>query len=193
VRSRILLAIIVTLLGAALGAAAESKNPLLDPQEISVRFAYGIGDKDSLRFYTLGPRVAYDFPDWVPAIAGNRVRIAIEATGSFIHGDHHDRDGEFALSPLILDYRYDRGIPFVPFVEGGEGIVLTALDGLHIGGPFEFSSQVGGGFHLFFTYEDALTFSFRLRHISNAGIRSENSGLNTYFFAIGLAHFPNRR
>ena len=32
---------------------------LLSPQELSVRFSYGIGDRDSLRFYSLGARAAY--------------------------------------------------------------------------------------------------------------------------------------
>jgi hypothetical protein len=189
---RAALALVGTIVFAS-SAKAGPASALANPQEVAVRFAYGIGDRESLRFFTLGPRVAYDLPDWIPAIAGNRLRIALEANGSFIHGDHHPRDGEFALSPLIFDYRYDRGIPFVPFIEGGEGIVLTTLDRIHIGGPFEFSSQGGGGFHLFFTYEDAITFSFRIRHISNSGIKSENSGLNTYFFAVGLSHFPDRR
>jgi hypothetical protein len=189
-----LLALTGTLLAGLAHAASDSQCPLLKPQELSVRFAYGIGDRASLRFYTLGPHVAYDLlPQWIPEIAGNRLRIALEVNGSVIHGSSHPHDGEFALTPLLFDYRFDRGIPFVPFVEGGEGIVLTTLDHLHIGGPFEFSSQGGGGFHLFYTHEDALTFSFRIRHISNSGIKAENSGLNTYFFAVGLSHFPDRR
>src|SRR5258706_14564434 len=74
-----------------------SSCPLLSPQEVSFRFAYGIGDRDSLKFYTFGPRVAYDLlPSLIPAIAGNRIRIDLEATGSIIHGDHQKLDGEFA-------------------------------------------------------------------------------------------------
>lgn len=174
-------------------APPKGRCPLLSPQELSFRFSYGIANRDSLRFYTFGPRVAYDLPDAIPAIAGNRLRIALETTGSIIHGDHHDRDGEFAFSPLILDYRFDRGGFFVPFVNGGEGIVITTLDHLKIGGPLEFSTQAGGGFHLFFTEEQAITFDFRFRHISNAGIKDDNRGLNTFFFTVGLSRFPNRR
>jgi hypothetical protein len=166
---------------------------LLSPQEISLRFSYGIGDRESLRFYSLGPRVAYDLlPELIPPIAGNRLRLALELWGAFIHGNGHSRDGEFAFSPLIFDYRYDAGQVLVPFVDGGEGLVLTTLDRVHIGGPFEFSSQAGGGLHLFFTHEDAVTLALRYRHISNAGIKGENSGLNTIFFIVGVSHFDNR-
>ncbi|HSD10669.1 MAG TPA: acyloxyacyl hydrolase [Candidatus Binatia bacterium] len=166
---------------------------LLSPQEVSFRFAYGYGDRASLNFFTFGPRAAYDLPGFVPAILGNRIRWVIEATGSIItHGPDHDLDGEFALSPLIFNYRYDTGGFFVPYVEGGEGIVLTTLNHLNIGGPFEFSSQGGGGFDLFFSRENALSFDVRYRHISNLGISNDNSGLGTVFFTIGLSHFPGR-
>ena len=167
---------------------------LLAPQEASLRFSYGIGDRDSLRFYSLGARGAYDLlPDLIPAIAGNRLRWVLELGGSFIHGDGHSRDGEFAFSPLIFDWRYDAGQRVVPFIDGGEGLVLTSLKGVHIGGPFEFSSQGGGGLHLFLTNEDALTVAVRYRHISNAGIKQENSGLNTFFVIFGWSHFADRQ
>jgi lipid A 3-O-deacylase PagL len=173
--------------------AASDHCPLLSPQEIAFRFAFGRGDKKSLDFYTFGPRVAYDLPSFVPQIAGNPLRIAIETTGSLIHGHGHDLDGEWAFSPLIFDYRYDTGGPLVPFLDGGEGIVLTTLDRLDIGGPFEFSSQAGGGLYYFFSPETAVAFDFRIRHISNAGIKDQNSGLNTYFFTVSLSRFPGRR
>jgi hypothetical protein len=165
---------------------------LFAPQELSLRFAYGYEDRASLNYYTFGPRVAYDLPKFVPEIFGNRIRWVVEMTGSLISGPNHGLDGEFALSPLIFNYRYDSGGVFVPYIEGGEGIVLTTLDRLNIGGPFEFSSQGGGGFDLFFSRENAVSFDVRYRHISNLGISNDNSGLGTVFFTIGLSHFPGR-
>jgi hypothetical protein len=201
-RKALLLAV---LLGSALAIASTSTagdgasatpqprgSGLFSPQEASFRFAYGRGDKESLDFYTFGPRIAYDLPDFVPAILGNRIRLAIEMYGSIINGDNHPLDGEFAFNPLIFNYRYDTGGSFVPFIEGGGGIVLTTLDELNIGGPFEFSSQGGGGFQWFFDPHYALTLDARYRHISNAGIKSQNSGLNTLFVGISIGHFPDR-
>jgi hypothetical protein len=196
----LLTAILATLLAEGLASAesATQGNPdttsfLLSPQELSFRVAYGYADRASLNFFTFGPRVAYDLPDFVPAILGNRIRLAIETTGSIISGPNHGGNGEFALSPLIFNYRYDTGSFFVPYIEGGEGIVLTTLNHLNIGGPFEFSSQGGGGFDLFFSRENALSFDVRYRHISNLGISNDNSGLGTVFFTIGLSHFPGRK
>jgi hypothetical protein len=171
---------------------APKEFSLFEPQEASFRFSYGFADH-SLNFYTFGPRVAYDLPDFVPALFDNRFRIAIELMGSIIHGHKHDLDGEFAFTPLLLDYRYDTGSRFVPFFDGGEGIVLTTLDDLRLGGPFEFSSQVGGGLHYFYSAQGAITIAARYRHISNAGIKDENSGLNTVFVTVGIGRFPDRR
>lgn len=178
--------------GSTATPAARKEFSLFEPQEASFRFSYGFADH-SLNFYTFGPRVAYDLPDFVPTLFDNRFRIAIEAMGSFIHGNHHNLDGEFAFTPLLLDYRYDTGGPFVPFFDGGEGIVLTTLDGEHIGGPFEFSSQFGGGLHYFYAAQDAVTIAARYRHISNAGIKEPNRGLNTLFITVGIGRFPGRR
>ena len=201
-RRRVGLLLVTTLvvLAAENPARAESatqgadghRSPLFCPQELSFRLAYGYTERASLNFFTFGPRVAYDLPDFVPAIFGNRIRLAIEMLGSIISGPNHGGNGEFALSPLIFNYRYDTGGFFVPYIEGGEGIVLTTLNHLNIGGPFEFSSQGGGGFDLFFSRENALSFDVRYRHISNLGLSNDNSGLETVFFTIGLSHFPGR-
>ena len=171
--------------------AARKEFSLFEPQEAALRFSYGFADH-SLNFYTFGPRVAYDLPDFVPALFDNRFRIAIELMGSLID-NHNHLDGEFAFTPLLLDYRYDTGSPFVPFFDGGEGIVLTTIDDFRLGGPFEFSSQVGGGLHYFYAAQNAITIAARYRHISNAGIKDQNSGLNTVFITVGITRFPGRR
>ena len=82
---------------AADGASSPSSthgSGIFSPQELSFRFAYGMGNKESLDFYTFGPRVAYDLPNFIPAILGNRIRLAIEMYGSLIHGHNHPLDGE---------------------------------------------------------------------------------------------------
>lgn len=164
---------------------------LLCPAERAVRFGYGSTDRGSLDFYTVGPRLAFDLPAAVPPIAGNRLRLAVELLGSVI--DDGGTTGEVAFTPLLLDYRFDRGQRIVPYVEGGEGIALTWLRGLQLGGTFQFTSQVGGGIHVFVRPTLALTFGYRLRHISNAGLRSDNRGLNTQFLIVGFSSFPSRR
>src|SRR5206468_4975132 len=99
---------------------------------------------------------------------------------------------EAGVNPLFFSLRYDRGQSFVPFLEGGEGVLYTDLRGEGLGERFQFSSQAGGGLHWFFDEQTALTVSYRIRHISDAGLTKENRGLNTNFFTLGVTIFPKR-
>ena len=99
---------------------------------------------------------------------------------------------EVGISPIVLKLDYDAGQRFVPFGIGGVGAMYTGLQGLDLGGPFEFASFVGVGLHTFVTDQIALTLSWRIRHISNAGLQQPNRGLNTNFFLVGVDFFPKR-
>ena len=99
---------------------------------------------------------------------------------------------EGGVSPIVLKLDYDAGQRFVPYGIGGLGAMYTGLQGQQLGGPFEFASFIGVGLHTFLTDTLALTLSWRIRHISNAGIKQPNRGLNTNFFMVGLESFPKR-
>ncbi|MDG2308100.1 MAG: acyloxyacyl hydrolase [Candidatus Binatia bacterium] len=99
---------------------------------------------------------------------------------------------EAGIAPLVLKLDYDAGQRFVPYGIGGVGAMYTGLQGHNLAGPFEFASFVGVGLHTFLSDQVALTLSWRIRHISNAGIKGPNAGLNTNFFLIGLESFPKR-
>lgn len=170
----------------ALRAAEPDGAPgLLPPvKELSFHAMYGHPAEKSIEYVSFGPRVAFDLPDWVPELAGNRPRLAMELMGSVI--DKLGTRYEIAVTPLLLDWRYDQGGGVVPYVEGGFGGLWTDLTRVSIGGRFEFSNQIGVGarFQLGEGYE--LTLGYRFRHISNAGLRSPNHGINTSFLIFGL-------
>lgn len=162
-------------------------------QSYGVRAAYGAGERSNLQFASVLPRVSWFFPSVIDAPLaryGCQAEFIVEPIVSYI--TNHTDTFEAGVNPLFFSLRYDRGQSLVPFVEGGEGLLYTALQGEHLGGNFQFSSQGGGGLHWFFDRHTALTVSYRLRHISNAGIRKENSGLNTDFFTAGISFFPQR-
>src|SRR5262249_43707680 len=102
--------------------------------------------------------------------------------------DHSDAV-EFGANLIFLKLDYDQGQRVVPFLSGGEGAMYTGLQGLGLAGPFEFSSAGGAGVDIFLTQQLALSLSYRFRHISNAGVKDPNRGLNTNFFLIGLEKF----
>src|SRR5271169_3690398 len=157
-------------------------------QSFGIRAAYGNGDRHSLTFASLLPRISFFLPYGVdqPLARYNwHAEWLVEPIVSYI--TNSTATVEAGVNPLFFSLRYDQGQRLVPFVEGGEGVLYTDLRGERLGTRFQFSSQGGAGLHWFFSQTKALTIGWRIRHISNAGISHPNRGLNTNFFEIGLS------
>jgi hypothetical protein len=190
---------VLALLAALVGLLPTSAVPAKETsrhgiQEYGLRTAYGAGYRDNLQFVSLLPRISFFLPKLIddPLAEYNvQAEFVIEPIGSYI--TNHTDTLELGVNPLFFSFRYDYGQRLVPFVEGGEGVLYTDLRGEHLGTRFQFSSQAGFGLHWFIDGTTALTVSYRIRHISNAGISSVNTGLNTDFFTFGLTYFPKRQ
>jgi len=162
-------------------------------QELGIATGFGSADRDGVKIVPLFFRAGWYFPDFIDApLARHGLNLKWVVEPWFAGITNHSDAFEFGVNLLYFKLDYDRGQTVVPFVAGGEGAMYTSLQGLHLGGPFEFSSAIGAGLHVFLTKQVALSLSYRLRHISNAGLRNENSGLNTDFFLVGLEEFPQR-
>jgi opacity protein-like surface antigen len=92
------------------------------------------------------------------------------------------------FSPQIR-YDFTTGTPWVPFMNGGVGVVETDIGEPDISTRFEFNVQVGAGVHLFLQENLAFTFEYRWFHISNAQIETPNHGTNTQVFTLGMSYF----
>ena len=80
----------------------------------------------------------------------------------------------------------DRAV--VPYLEGGIGLMYTALNGLGLGSNILFSDNVGLGLRF---PETGWSVGYRYRHISHAGLWAEsNSGMNTHYWTITWATNP---
>jgi len=160
-------------------------------QSFGLRLAYGRGSRNNLTFFSVVPRLSMYLPESIDRPLAARhwhAEWVSEAILSSI------TDGtstvEAGLTPLFFSLRYDRGQAFVPFVEGGEGLLYTDLRGERLGTRVQISSQAGAGLHWFLDRNLAVTAAYRLRHISNGGVSRENSGLNTDFYMLGVTYFP---
>ena len=160
------------------------------------RLMNGQSHSRSVETFAFGPRATFDVLGFLPEIGGQRIRLAVELLGMV-----HDKLGvkhEINLNPLLLDWRYDTGGTFVPYVEAGEGVLWTTLRYLSLGGKFQFASHLGVGAHVFVKPELAISAGYRFRHISNAGLNGSggenelNHGLNQHFFILGVTRFPGR-
>lgn len=77
---------------------------------------------------------------------------------------------------------------FQPFILAGVGMVYMTQHTRSQSTQFNFVEQAGLGMHYFFKKNTALTLQGRLRHLSNAGIRYPNTGINTYFVLTGISY-----
>jgi lipid A 3-O-deacylase len=74
----------------------------------------------------------------------------------------------------------------LPYVEGGIGIIYTDFQVEGQGSRFNFNPQIGIGAEIKREDSDKPFFvAIRLSHISNAGLSSENRGVNSYLIMIG--------
>lgn len=175
-------------------AGTVEPSPILD--SYAFRVMNGHAPSRSIEYVSFGPRATFDVLGFLPEIYGQRVRLAVELLGSVI--DKKGTKHELAFNPLLLDYRYDTGGTFVPYLELGEGVLWTTLRYVSLGGKWQFASQIGVGTHVFLIPDLALSVGYRFRHISNAGLTGNddendlNHGLNTHFVILGISRFPGR-
>jgi hypothetical protein len=77
---------------------------------------------------------------------------------------------------------------FQPYAKFGAGFDYMTLHTLNESTQFNFISQAAFGMHYFLTKNTALTVEGRYRHLSNAGIKEPNRGINSYFILGGIAY-----
>lgn len=75
-----------------------------------------------------------------------------------------------------------------PYVKGGIGLLYMSQHTRAQGTQFNFNEFGGVGAHYFFTKNMAFTVEYRYRHISNAGIRDPNHGINTSLGTCGISY-----
>ena len=97
--------------------------------------------------------------------------------------------GHIAVGPIAIGGRYhfrDRG-RLLPFVSGGAGLILTALDIVELDRTFNFQVIYGAGLRW---RPEGRNPTWRLEirnhHISNAGTAGENLGLNAVMVIGGI-------
>jgi lipid A 3-O-deacylase len=90
--------------------------------------------------------------------------------------------------PLIW-YDFATGTRWVPFMNAGAGVAATDIRGADLSTTFEFTLQGGGGVNYFWRDNAAVTVQYRFLHLSNAGIKDPNHGVNESMFSVGMSWF----
>jgi hypothetical protein len=113
-----------------------------------------------------------------------------ELVGEIFGGEQFHPRGAYLVgfTPLIR-YSLATGTRWSPFLEGGFGPTATDIGHPDLSTTFEFNVQGTLGVHYFWNKHQAVTVQCRYLHLSNAGIRQPNEGVNSVVFLAGTSWF----
>ena len=113
-----------------------------------------------------------------------------ELLGEIFGGFQYQPDVDYVvgIGPM-LRYNLATRTPWVPFLNVGGGLSATSIRDSDLSTTFEYQLQGGGGTHYFVRENVALTLEYRFLHISNAGIKYPNLGVNTSVIYLGVSWF----
>ena len=102
---------------------------------------------------------------------------------------HRDHEYLLGFSPLIAEYKFlNPERKWAPTILAGAGFSMQNWEeqaDYELGSEFQFLLHGGVGVEVF-RESGSYSLNYRLFHVSNAGIRSPNIGLNSHVFSLGL-------
>ena len=137
---------------------------------------------------------AFFFPNWQRNLTGV-IGDSFYRGAWFYHMEaglaFADRDDKFLLgwSPLMVQYKFlSPKRRWAPNILLGTGFSMTNWRDVadrELGSEFQFLLHAGAGVE-FFKKDGAYSINYRLFHVSNAGIRFPNIGLNAHVISLGM-------
>ncbi len=97
------------------------------------------------------------------------------------------------FSPMMFQYKFVKPErKWAPTLLAGAGLALTDWDeddlaDQEISGSFQFILHGGAGIEYFRPDHSSFSINYRFFHVSNAGIKSPNLGLNASLFTLGFS------
>lgn len=88
-----------------------------------------------------------------------------------------------------LRYDFATGTRWIPFIDAGAGVTGTGIGSPDLSGTFEFNLQAGFGIQWFVRNNVALGLDAHYLHLSCAGLRRPNLGLNGVAGMLGITYF----
>ena len=91
------------------------------------------------------------------------------------------------ITPIQLKYTLTPKGRFSPYGLAGAGVLYANINRRETGNDLNFNLQLGVGTYIRLSGNADLILEYRHIHISNAGIREDNTGLNTHTFLAGIS------
>lgn len=169
--------------------SAETEEPEVKnvPPRYSLGFSLGLAydPSDARDFMNIIGFALYDYEDIWPHKAPEQLRFKLEASiGGTLRSDSDfmASAGFFAL--YYLDRLHTNLLR--PYIEGGVGLIYTEYKVRKQGSRLNFNPQAGLGLDISPRSGPSFWTSVRLHHLSNAGLKKDNRGVNSLTFQAGM-------
>ncbi len=93
----------------------------------------------------------------------------------------------FGITPLQFRYALETKSRWKPYGFLGAGVLYANIDRRETDSHINFNPQGGIGAYYDLNEKTSLILEYRHTHISSAGIRDNNAGLNTHTFLVGVS------
>jgi hypothetical protein len=145
-------------------------------------------DTDDVRYVATTPRFGIGLFDPLGGDAWYRGNFELVLEGTFL-AQFEPHGGWAGGGSTILRYNLLCCGRFVPFFDGGVGILNLDFDLEDQADGINFIIHAGLGTHYFLSERTALTGEWRYQHISNARINYPNRSINASAFFLGASFF----
>lgn len=170
-----------------LGDKAGVEGSAKQPPRFGMGMVYGksFEPNGDIQFGMVSVFVQYPYGQIWRNAAPEQLRFKIELNmGSSIEPKGRFMTSANIMAVYYLDKYFSwKGIK--PYGEAGIGVIYTDLRAKGQGLRWNFNPQAGVGMEFNIGSGPPFFTSFRLHHISNAGIDSENTGVNSFTFTFG--------
>lgn len=129
-----------------------------------------------------------DAKRWLPLIREHRGTLTVFIEPQFNPSGTPKQNAEIGLG-IGLKYSYPVNETISMYALGSVGPHYMTLDTADQAQGFLFADTIGAGMSVFISRGSAINVEYRFRHLSNAGIKSPNLGVNSNIVLIGFTLF----
>jgi hypothetical protein len=176
------------------GSADEKPAPVVTQDRFFTEWGFysGVGEG----YVTEGPyrpiffilHLGVDLKRWIPPLQGHRGTLSLYLEPQVNPSGTPKQNVELGIG-VGVKYLYRFGDALGLYGQASVGPHYITLNTVDQAQGFLFANTVGGGVNVFLSPGSALDIGYRLRHLSNAGSRLPNHGINSDILLIGFSLF----
>lgn len=168
----------------AILAGENNCDIIQDRYGLSVNIGNTYDPSGSIGFVLLSGFALYDYDKIWPHAAPEALRFKVEVNAGSTWTKEKDFMASVSVFAVYYLDRFKRG-SIRPYVEGGIGGIYTEWKVEGQGSRLNFNPQLGIGTDFSLGSDVTYLAALRLHHISNAGLKDDNRGVNSVVLVIG--------